>query len=360
MATIVKRPSRKGGHTYQVQIRRKGHSPLFKSFDTKRDAQEWGREHDRETKLADAFTDARGRGKTLAHLLDRYIAEDDRAGVSMPKNLAWWRQNLGAKKLSEITPDVIADALDDLRAGYAKQGIRGGARSTGRKRKESTVNRYHAALSAVFRFALKKRWGWVKRNPCRDVERGQEGPGRIRYLSNDERERLLAACRNSEWPGLYPLVMLALGTGARRGELLNLKWSDVDLNSGRAILHRTKNGEPRTLHLVKPVREVLAEYAKVRRIDSELLFPAVKSPSKPLDFFYKYFNAAKAEAEIEDFRFHDCRHSCASYLAMNGASAVEIADVLGHKTLQMVQRYAHLNDSHKAALLERVTGRILG
>jgi integrase len=134
-----------------------------------------------------------------------------------------------------------------LRAGYAKQGIRGGARLTGRKRKESTVNRYHAALSSVFRFALKRRWDWLKRNPCRDVERGQEGPGRRRWLSDNERKRLLAACRKSEWPGLYPLVMLALSTGARRSELLTLKWSDVDLHAGRAMPHDTKNGEPRTL-----------------------------------------------------------------------------------------------------------------
>jgi integrase len=78
---------------------------------------------------------------------------------------------------------------------------RGGARPIGRTRKESTGNRYHAALSGVFRFALERRWGWIKRNPCRDVERGQEGRGRRRWLSDDERERLLNACRKSEWRG---------------------------------------------------------------------------------------------------------------------------------------------------------------
>ncbi len=359
MATITRRLRRKGGYTYRVQIRRKGHSPLSKSFDTRKDAEAWAREHDREAKLAEAFADARGRNKTLANLIDRYMAEYEGRDVSRASRLAWWKEKAGDRKLPSVIPDVVADALDDLRAGFALQGIRGGGRATTRKRSEATINRYHAALSAVYQHALKKRWGWVKANPCREVSRGQESRGRDRYLSDDERKQLLKACRKSEWSGLYPLVVLALSTGARLGELLNLRWRDVDLPNARANVDETKNGEPRVLPLVKPVRDALAEYTKVRRIDSELVFPAATNGNKA-QHVYKYWWPALRTADIEDFRFHDLRHSCASYLAMNGASAVEIADVLGHKTLAMVQRYSHLNTQHRADLLERVTSKLLG
>ncbi len=357
MATITRRPLTHGGYAYRVQIRRKGHPTLSKSFETRRDASEWAREHDREAKLAEAFTDARGRNKMLADLIDRYMREYNGRDMARLPRLAWWKKKLGDTRLPKVTPDVIADALDDLRAGYAKHGRRGGGKATRRRRSEATINRYHAVLSAVYQYALKRRWGWVKRNPCREVGRGQERTGRRRWLDDRERERLLTACRKSEWPGLYPLVLLALSTGARRGELLALRWRNVDLKAGRAVLHNSKNGEPRVLPLVKPVRDALGKLP--RRIDSDLLFPALTDPEKPFGI-YKVWWAALQAADVSDFRFHDLRHSCASYLAMNGASAVEIADVLGHRTLQMVKRYSHLATDHKAELLERVTGKLLG
>lgn len=357
MATITKRPGRRGGYTYRVQIRRRGHPPLNKSFDRRKDAESWAREHDREVKLAGAFTDTKGRNKTLADMIDRYMEEYAGRDYTRVSRLAWWKGHLGHMRLPNVTSDLIADSLDTLRTGVSDKEIRGAGKGR-TQRSESTVNRYHAALSAVYRFAIKRRWRWVSGNPCRDIERGPESRGRTRYLSDDERVRLLDACRASEWTGLYPLVLLALSTGARRGELLNLRWSDIDIATGLARLLDTKNGAPRMLPLVKPVREILFEYAKVRRIDSELLFPSRTNPNKP-PRIYDYWWPALRVAGVPDFRFHDLRHSCASYLAMNGASAVEIADVLGHKTLAMVQRYSHLATEHKAALLERVTGTML-
>jgi integrase len=359
MATITRRSRRNGDdYTYRVQIRRKGYPTLSQSFDTRKDAAQWAREHDRDARLAEAFADARGRNKTLSELIDRYMLEYSGRDFTRLSRLAWWRKNVGDTKLPNVTPDAVADALDDLRAGKAIQSIRGGGKPTQRKRSEATINRYHAALSAVYQHALKKRWGWVKRNPCREVERGPDSRQRDRWLNEDERKRLLEACRKSEWLGLYPLVLLALSTGARKGELLGLRWREVDIPNGHAFLRDAKNSEPRVLPLVKPVREALKEYAKVRHIGSDLLFPSATDPEKPLHF-EKYWYPALKQAQVTDFRFHDLRHSCASYLAMNGASAVEIADVLGHKTLQMVKRYSHLATEHKANLLERVTGKML-
>jgi len=179
----------------------------------------------------------------------------------------------------------------------------------------------------------------------------------VRWLSDGERKRLLKACDNSEWQDLGLLVRLALSTGARRGELLNLRWSRIDLKNGLAHLGRTKNDELRILPLIKPVR--LALQKKPRPIKGGLLFPSPLDPKRPYYGFRKHWNAAVTEAELKDFRFHDLRHTAASYLAMNGASALEIGDLLGHKTLEMVRRYSHLATEHKAKLAERVFGALV-
>ena len=179
-----------------------------------------------------------------------------------------------------------------------------------------------------------------------------------RYLSDEEREALLAACKKLD-ETLYLIVVVALSTGARRGEIMNLRWPDVDMNTGRAILRQTKNNETRVMPIVSHAMELLREHRKVRRLDSDLVFPHPFDPSRPWNFESLWRKSKKA-AEIEDFRFHDLRHSAASYLAMGGASLAEIAEVLGHKTLAMVKRYSHLSDSHVSGVVEKMNQKIFG
>ena len=209
----------------------------------------------------------------------------------------------------------------------------------------------------------------------RRVTKGKESRGRVRFLSDEERPRLLEACKESSNPFLYPVVVLALSTGMRQAEVMNLYWREpktppegawgvVDLDAGRIVLHQTKNGERRLVPLVGHALECLRELAKVRRIDSDLLFPSSNRPRaggaiKPIDL-RKPWESALARAEIADFHFHDLRHSCASYLAMNGASLAEIADTLGHKTLQMVKRYSHLSEAHTASVVAKMNAKIFG
>ena len=123
-------------------------------------------------------------------------------------------------------------------------------------------------------------------------------------------------------------------------------------------MHKTKNGERRRVALVGHALELLIEHNKVRRLDTDLLFPG-KNPTKPIDL-RKPFETAVNKAEITDFKWHDLRHCTASYLAMNGASLAEIAEVLGHKTLQMVKRYAHLSEAHTTGVVGRLNDRIFG
>jgi integrase len=205
----------------------------------------------------------------------------------------------------------------------------------------------------VLSFAVKER-RLLDRNPVGDISRKKESRGRTRFLSDVERGALLDACANSGWPTLRTLVLLAITTGARRGELLSLRWSDVDLKAGRALVRETKNGEQRTLPLAGKALEALRELKLQGSARSEHVFLQPSGLPGPYEHFDAHWYAALETAAIADFHFHDLRHTTASMLAAQGASLLEIADVLGHKTLAMVKRYSHLVVDHKAKVIERL------
>jgi integrase len=221
-------------------------------------------------------------------------------------------------------------------------------------RAPATVARFLAALSHVFTIAMKE-WQWVEDNPFRKVTKPKEPRGIVRFLDDAERKRLLEECKKSDSKDLYIAVVLALSTGVRKAELMGLRWRQVDLQRGVITLEDTKNDERRSVPLVGHALALMAERSKVRKIDSDFVFPGVSKRPKnqpdakpvvqPIDLT-KPWHTALGKAKIKDFRWHDLRHSCASYLAMNGATLAEIAEVLGHKTLSMVKRYAHLSDAH--------------
>ena len=152
--------------------------------------------------------------------------------------------------------------------------------------------------------------------------------------------------------------MLSLSTGIRQGELLRLTWADIDFDRGVIVLHETKSGERRAVPLAGRALAVMQELSKVRRIDTPLVFPG-KRPDRSMDVRTSWEYALRG-ADIENFRWHDLRHCTASYLAMNGASLAEIAEVLGHKTLQMVKRYAHLSEQHTAGVVASMNEKIFG
>ena len=188
-----------------------------------------------------------------------------------------------------------------------------------------------STLSALLKYAKRRRFlprGWS--NPVLDVEAQREDNARVRFLTDAERERLLTACRLSTWGKLYLLVLMAITTGARRGELLKLTYGDLDLANGTAYLRTSKNGEPRVLPLVP---EVVAEIRRHGDKGADVRLFAAKYHTDRAMSFGTVWRTAVRQSSIEDFRFHDLRHSCASYLAQSGASLVEIADVLGHKVL---------------------------
>lgn len=254
---------------------------------------------------------------------------------------------------------MIRTTLENYANGKALRGNGVDARGravlvhTGRKRSAGTVNRMRACLSSIFRYAIKTK-GYTTDNPVRLVASLTENNKRTRFLSDDERKALVAACKASEWNKLYLLVLLALTTGARQGELLGLHWSDIDFTARTATLHHTKNGESRVLTF-PPV--AMTELTKFREVGAGLVFPSPTKWRRPFEF-RKHWNKALVQAGIENFKFHDLRHSAASMLVMAGATLYETAMVLGHKSVQTTSRYAHLSVDHKQELTDRIMGEI--
>jgi integrase len=351
MANIEKRTNDKGESSYRVKVRLKGHPAQSATFARLTDARKWAAQTESALREGRHFKYAEAKKHTLADLVDRYIqsvlVNKPKACRDYTRQLNFWKKEMGHLILIDLTPARIVEARDRLAAGIGGTG----------PRSQATVNRYMAALSHACTIAVKE-WGWMEDNPLTKIARFRESSGRVRFLDDGERARLLEACRAASYPHLYLIVVLALSTGARKGEILGLRWPQVDFARRVIVLHDTKNKERRVLPLAGHALELLRTHEKVRRIDSDLLFPA-HNPAKSFDIRASW-EAALAKAGIADFRFHDLRHSAASYLAMNGATLAEIAEVLGHKTLQMVKRYAHLSEAHTSKVVARMNERIFG
>ncbi len=352
MASIKERKDKDGKTRYYVQIRLKGYEPQCASFARITDARKWIQETEVNIREGRHFKTSEAKKHTLAEMIDRYIENvlptKKKCMQRQGMQLLWWKEQIGYKLLSDVSSSLIAEQRDKLLKGTTVRG---------KLRSPSTVVRYLAVLSHAFTVAMKE-WGWVEDSPMRKVTKPREPRGRVRFLLEDERKNLLEACKASSNPFLYTAVVVALSTGMRQAELMNLRWSDVDLKKGRIILEETKNGERRAIPVAGLALQLLKELDLKRNVVTALLFPG-KDPKHPMDLRFSWERALE-EAGIKDFRWHDLRHSTASYLAMNQASIASIAEILGHKTLQMVKRYSHLSESHTAGVVASMNEKIFG
>lgn len=356
MAWIQKRKKKNGKITYTAAIRIKGYPTMSATFDNITLAKEWVAENEIPMKRGKKIKDAEARKHTLSELIDRYVKyelpdrKSDKQKFEMQLN--WWKDKIGAYLLSDITPSLLAEYRDKLlKEPSPKFKLSDEGEKIELKRSYATVNRYMAALSIVLTKATKE-WEWIEENPMFKVSKKKESRGRIRFLSDEERQALLNACEQASNPYIYLLVVIALSTGARFSEILNLKWKNVDFNRRMFYFMDTKNGENRAVPISSKAYDLLKEYDKVRKINSNYIF-ARTDGKKPMDLRWQWEEAVK-KAKLDNFKFHDLRHTAASYLAMNGASLLEIAEILGHKTLAMVKRYSHLTKKHTAEILERM------
>ncbi len=338
--------------SYRVRIRMKGGQYFDRSFKSKTLAKKWKRdmesaiEHDRYE-----FTNPATK-HTLAELIDLYI---ERVLPSKPKNakntlrhLLWWKQELGHLLLVQIRPSLIAEKRDELLAGFVRDS---------KLRSPSTVVRYLSSLSHVFSKAVKE-WEWLRENPVFKIEKPKQAQGRKRVLDEVEQKRLLQACEESGSKDLFLVVALALGTGMRKGEIMSLRWKDINFSDEKAIifLEKTKNSRPRSILITGLLLNLLQNRQANQRGDS-LLFPSPHCPSRPIDI-RSAWEKALDKAGIEGFVFHGLRHQAASCAATIENNPLVIGELLGHETLQMTRHYVHLPSVHMHAMVEALQTKV--
>ena len=353
MAQIRERTRKNGKKSFLVRVRMRGKPEAVASFDRLTDARIWAQQTETEMRDGRYIKTAESQKHTLSDLVERYIRDvlprKVKVGRFYTIQLGWWKRQIGDVLLSELPPVLISEHRELL-----------SQTETIRKTKKSnaTVNRYLAALSTAISTAINE-WGWMEENPLRKVSKLKEPRGRVRYLSDEERELLLIACKESHNPDLYLTVILAMSTGGRRAEIWGLSGKCVDLKNGFITFEETKNDEPRSVPLTGHAFELMMERSKVPRIDTDLVFPSRVDRHKPFDFRRPFHMALKA-AQIDDFRWHDLRHCAASYLVMAGVDMRTVAEILGHKTIQMTQRYAHLSPEHLKDAVAKMNRKIFG
>jgi integrase len=266
-----------------------------------------------------------------------------RSWKSDRRHLEVLKEMFGALPLDQISPIQIER--------FKRERCESETRSD-KPRSPASVNRELEVLSKIFSIAIDHEM--ISSNPCRKVKKLRQDNRRNRYLSVEEEERLIAVLTGRR-AHLLPIVLVALHTGMRRGELLKLEWAQVDFN--RAMLHITqansKTGRPRSIPMNEVVR---AELEKLRpKSDGGAVF-INRFTGLALTDLNNGFASACRDAEIENFRFHDLRHTFATRLADSGVDTFTIKELLGHASIQTTAIYAHATDAGKRRAVGALSG----
>jgi len=213
---------------------------------------------------------------------------------------------------------------------------------------KSTVNRSLNTLKSLFNKAVQ--WGKLSDNPAKTIKKFKENSQRLRFLEKEEISRLMQHCTGH----IRPIVIIALNTGMRKGEILSLKWEQVDIQHKVIHLFDTKNSERRDIPLNPNVLSALV--ALTRHQTSQYVF--CDKTGKPFRNVRKSFFTAVKKADIINLHFHDLRHTFASQLVMAGVDLNTVRELLGHKSLEMTLRYSHLSPNHKMQAVETLAGHL--
>jgi site-specific recombinase XerD len=246
-------------------------------------------------------------------------------------------ERFGDKRLSEITKQDV----ERFRALLVQE------------LSHATVNRYMALLKTLYNKAIS--WGKTKHNPVIGIKQFKE-THRIRFLTDEEEERLQAAFPASFWPW----VEVALHTGLRRSEQFELRWENVNFQTRTLTIPHSKHGEIRHVPMNDYVVEIIRSLPS--RLDSPYVFTSTngQTPMDSNNFVKRVFMPALRAAEIHDFRWHDLRHTFASRLVMDGTDLRTVQELLGHKTISMTMKYAHLSPGHKMDAVQRLARKRSG
>lgn len=344
-----------GTTAFYVEVRRKGlKKPLTKVEKNISKARQWLKSTEVAIDEGKELPDSKARKRTLNDLIEQYkkihLSKFPLRLEDQIHQLNWWQEHYGERLLISITPSLLCEAQDVLVNG-----------TTSRKtsRTNSTVNRYFSTLSKAFSLAAKS-WGWITETPFKRIYKLPENPGRTRFLTQEELITLLEQCKCNKNDNLYGMVLIAGTMGLRFGEIAKLQWEHIDFEHEFMTIAISKNGDSRVVPLTDQVSSYLKERS-ASKTQKELLFPP-KNLLKHHQYslIRKAFQKALDLANIKDFKFHDLRHTCASHLAMNGASQGELMDILGHNSPTMTKRYAHYSKKHIKRLMQKTSNQLIG
>ena len=315
MATLTKR---KDGQ-WQAKIRRRGYPMVSKTFGTKAKAERWAGIIEKEMDDGSFVSRTEAESTTLKEALQRYLTEitPTKKGAKQESDRVkvWMEHDLACRYLSNLRGADFAQ--------YRDQKIKEGAGA-------STIRNQLNIISHLFNIA-RKEWGMESLgNPIQNIRMPKMPAGRDRRLRKGEEALLL---ENSDYP-MQQLIILALETGMRLGEITGMQWQNINLKNSTAILQETKNGERRVVPLSSRAKEAIATLP--RHING-YLFPGISSSSAS-----HRFATICRRGNIKGLRFHDLRHEATSRLFERGLDMMEVASITGHKTLHMLKRYTHL------------------
>jgi len=316
MATLTKR----GDGQWQAKVRKKGYAVQSKTFSTKAMAATWARNVEAEMDRGVFLSTSIAENTRLTELIDRYLKEvapTKKSATDICYRGKLLKKKLGERVLATITPLTIKEYRDER-----LETVKG-----------DTVRKEMSLLSRILKLAQQEWDIYLPRgNPVDSVGMPPKGKGRDRRLQPGEQERLLTAAK--EYGGfIEDLILLALETGARRGELVNLQWASINLLKRTAILSDTKNGDDREVPLSSAAIELIKR--QPHHITG-LLFP-IRG-----DSVTQAFSRVCKNAKIKDLRFHDLRHEATSRFFEQGFETMEVSAITGHKDLAMLKRYTHL------------------
>lgn len=321
MATIRKLRER-----WQAQVRRRGMKPRCKSFDTKLEAEKWARDLEAQVDKFGAAPDTKIlETTTLGELLERYqreVSPTKRGSIQEIQRIDVLRRHeLAYRTMIGLSQQDVASFRDERLRSVAP----------------STAVRELAILSHVIEVAIRD-WGLpLSRNVVKLVRRPVIRNERSRRLTGDEEQRLLDGCDAGQIPFLKTLVILAIETGMRRGEILGLKWSDISHNRRVITLAMTKNGFGREVPLSQRAFQALSEWKDHAEVDQATVFPMKAGTLE------QAWRRLLVRSNVKALRFHDLRHEGVSRLFERGLNMIEVSSISGHKELRMLKRYTHLS-----------------
>jgi integrase len=300
--------------------------PRCKSFDSKAEAEKWARDLESQVDKFGAALDTRIlESTTLGSLLKRYAVEvspSKRGSIQEIQRLdVLQRHDLAYRTLVGLSQQDIASFRDERLKTV----------------KPATAVRELAILSHVLDVAMRD-WGYpLAQNVVKMVRRPTINNNRSRRLTASEEQRILDACDDGKVECFRTLVVLAIETGMRRGEILGLKWTDISYNRRVISLALTKNGSSREVPLSQRAYNALMALKQSETVDQSTPFAMTASA------FEQTWRRVLKRANVRDLKFHDLRHEAVSRFFELGLNIIEVSTISGHKELSMLKRYTHLN-----------------